>query len=340
MRLAADFTLSKPLTIFLTGALGKVALNAPYKGKAEDKLASLGLSPADKAAIEAFKADVIEPSMTQLVILDFWAEGCAPCRALTPILEKVAADYATKGVLLVKINVDENKAIAAQFRVQSIPTVYAVFQGQLVADLTSARTQSQLSKMLDQILKQVPVKGEAQSIEAEVEPLIIMGEEVLASGDAARAAAIFAQIVDMAPEHPAALSGLIRSLIASGDLENAQALIAGIRPELMQHPALMRAASAVALAQDAKPVDDLDALTAQVAANPSDQALHFTLAGGLMAAGDHQRAADVLLSMIAADRDWNDGVAKAQLLKLFEVVGITDPWVSAQRRRLSAVLFT
>jgi putative thioredoxin len=303
-------------------------------------VASLGLSPADKAVIEAFKRDVIEPSMTQLIILDFWAEWCGPCKTLTPVLEKVAADYANKGVRLVKVNVDENKVIAAQFRVQSIPTVYAVFQGQLVADLTQMRTEVQLGKMLDQILKQLPVKGEAQSLEEEIEPLVAMGEEVLAGGDAQRALGIFGQIVDMAPEHPAALSGLIRALVGVGDLTAADELIAGLNPELCRAQPITRAISALALARDAKPVGDLGGLQAKVAANPDDHMLRFELAGGLMAAGDRDGAADALLTIIAADRGWNDGAARAQLLKLFEVVGLEDPWVSTQRRRLSAVLFT
>ncbi len=303
-------------------------------------MASLGLSAADKAAVEAFKQDVIEPSMTQLIILDFWAEWCGPCKTLTPVLEKVAADYANQGVRLVKVNVDENKVIAAQFRVQSIPTVYAVFQGQLVADLTQMRTEAQLGKMLDQILKQLPVKGEAQSLEAEIEPLIAMGEDVLASGDAERALGIFGQIVDKAPEHPAALSGLIRALVGVGDLGAADELIAGFTPELLKAQTIVRATSALALARDAKPVGDLDGLQAKIAANPDDHALRFELAGGLMAAGDRDGAADALLAIISADRNWNDGAARAQLLKVFEVVGLEDPWVSAQRRRLSAVLFT
>ncbi|KQS03190.1 thioredoxin [Sphingomonas sp. Leaf357] len=297
------------------------------------------MSAAEREAVEDFRRDVVEPSMENLVVIDFWAEWCGPCKALTPVLEKVAADYADKGVILAKVDTDKNQFIASQFQIKSIPTVYAMFQGQLVADLTPARTESQLKTMLDQILAKLPVPSPAADLEAEIEPLIAMGEQVLAEGDADRAIEIFRQVADIAPAHPAVHSGFVRALVAAGQLDEADAHLAALDEEAAKSPELERARTALALARDARPVDDLSGLAAEVAAHPDDHAKRFELAGGQMAAGDRDAAAESLLAIVAADRDWNEGAARAQLLKLFEVVGLEDPWVSAQRRKLSAILF-
>jgi len=298
------------------------------------------MSAADREAIEAFKRDVVEPSMTALVILDFWAEWCGPCKALGPVIEKVAADYADKGVVLVKINVDEQKLIATQFRVQSIPTVYALFQGQLVADLTPARSESQLKQMLDQILRQLPIQGVAAQVHEDIVPLIAMGEEVLEAGDIERALSIFGQLIEMAPEDAEVISGLARALVKAGQVDEAEAQLADLPPERTKEAPIARARAAIALAREAAPVDDLGGLRARVAADADDHEARFELAGGLMAAGDRDGAADQLLEIIARERDWNEGAARQRLLKLLEVVGLEDPWVREQRRRLSAILFT
>jgi putative thioredoxin len=300
-------------------------------------LATLGLSPAEKEAVDAFRRDVVEPSMTSLVVIDFWAEWCGPCKALTPLLEKVTADYAAKGVTLAKVDVDKNQFIAAQFQVRSIPTVYAMFQGQLVADLSTARTETQLRTMLDQILRQLPVESEEASAEAELEPLIAMGEQVLAEGDAGRALSVFEQIAEMAPEHPQIAAGRARALLALGRPDEAEAVLAALPEEAAKGPEIEQARAALTLAREATPVEDLSGLAAKAATGDMDA--RYELAGGQMAAGDRDAAAATLLAMIADDREWNEGAARARLLKLFEAVGLEDPWVSAQRRKLSAILF-
>lgn len=300
-------------------------------------MATLGLSPAEKEAVDAFRRDVVEPSMTSLVMIDFWAEWCGPCKALTPVLEKVAADYAGKGVKLAKVDVDANQFIAAQFQVRSIPTVYAMYQGQLVADLSSARTETQLRTLLDQILRQLPVQSEEAAVEAELEPLIAMGEQVLHDGDNERALSIFTQLAELAPEHPAVIAGQARALIGLGRADEAEAALATL-PEDAKGPEIAGARAALALAREAQPVADLSGLAAQAAAT-GDMSARYELAGGQMAAGDRDAAAATLLAMIAEDRAWNEGAARQRLLTLFEAVGLEDPWVSAQRRKLSAILF-
>jgi putative thioredoxin len=310
----------------------------------------MGLSIDEQKAVDRFRKAVVEPSQTKLVILDFWAEWCGPCKALTPVLEKVAAEYADKGVVLSKLNVDEEQFIAAQFQVRSIPTVYAMFQGQPIADLTNARSESQLKAMLDQLLAQLPIDGGAADgvpgeppapSPEEVAQFVKLGEEALAAGDPQRAAGIFAQITEFAQDNAPAHAGLVRALVQLGEVDQAKQVMEVIDsdPRLATDPAIAPARSALELAGTRVDDSELAALRAAAAAAPDDMDAQFAFAEAAFAAGQRDDAADTLLTMIAADREWNEGAARAKLLKIFEATGLEDEWVVGVRRRLSRVLF-
>jgi putative thioredoxin len=305
----------------------------------------MGLSIDEQKAVERFKTDVVEPSMSKLVILDFYADWCGPCKALAPMLEKVAAEYADKGVVLKKIDVDQEKFIAAQFQVQSIPTVYALFQGQPVADLTNARSESQLKQTLDQILAQLPIEGgeagPGGQPQQDVAQFVEMAEQVLADGDAERAAGVFMQVVQMVPDNAAAHAGLVRALVQAGRIEDAQSALAAAeaQPSVAADPQLEQARSALELAGNKVDDGELAALREKAAANPDDLQARYDYAEAAFAAGDRDAAAEELLALVERDREWNDGAARTRLIDIFGAVGLEDPWVVATRRRLSKILF-
>ena len=297
----------------------------------EPVLASLSTAATEKASIEAFRKDVVEASMTQLVLVDFWAEWCGPCKTLTPLLERTVAAYPGR-VSLVKIDVDKNQTLAGQFRIQSIPTVYAFVNGQPVDGFQGALGERELKAFIDKLLAGVPVPVEASEADAAAEI------EALAEGAFAEAAEMYGALSRELPERHDFAAGLTRALLAGGDVEGAATALAAV-PADSKEAGVAQARAALTLAQDAGPAGDIAALRAAVAAEPDSHDERFELANSLIGAGDRDGAAGALLEIVRRDSAWNDGAARARLLKLFEAAGLGDPWSVATRRKLSTILF-
>lgn len=280
-----------------------------------------------------FMADVIEPSRTVPVIVDFWAPWCGPCKTLGPALE--AAVTAAKGaVRMVKINVDENQGLAGQLRIQSIPTVYAFFNGQPVDGFQGAVPGSEIKAFIDRLAKMgggVPDGGLAEALEA--------AEQMLEEGAAADAAETFAAILEEEPENAAAYGGMIRTYIAIGDLDQADAFAAAAPEKIATSKEIEAARAQIELARQAAKAGPVDDLRAALSRDPANRQTMFDLATAQHASGDIEGAVNTLLDLFKLDREWNNGAARAQLFTVFDALKPQDPIVLAGRRRLSSMIF-
>ncbi len=300
-----------------------------------------GASPAANDSLikegsdRAFMADVVEASRTVPVIVDFWATWCGPCQQLGPALEKLVR--AAKGaVKLVKIDIDRNPAIAGQLRVQSIPAVYAFFQGRPVDFFVGALPESQLKAFVDRLLKLTGGAGGG----SDLEDALAEAQGILEEGDAVSASEIYQDILTHEPEHGGAYAGLVRCLIATGDFKQARQLVSKPPASLANDKDLAAAKAALDVAEQTRSVGPVHDLQARVAASPDDHHARFDLALALFAEGKREGAVDALLEIIRRDREWNEQQARKQLVKFFEVFGPTDPLTISSRRRLSSMLFS
>ena len=301
-----------------------------------------GSGPAPQAAsdlikettTQTFVKDVIEESKRQPVLIDFWAPWCGPCRQLTPIIEK--AVRAAKGkVKLVKMNIDEHPQIPGQMGIQSIPAVIAFVNGQPADGFMGAVPESQLNAFIEKLTKGVTAPGEPNIAE-----ILQEAEAVLAEGDAAAAAQIYAEVLQHDSTNIAALAGLAKCYAVSGAMEQAKQTLAKVPESKRNDPAVKAVQTAIDLAEQAEQLGPVAELEQKVAADPLDHQARFDLATALNAQGNRAAATEQLLAIIKRDRKWNEDGARKQLVQFFEAWGGADEATVDGRRRLSTILFS
>ena len=277
-----------------------------------------------------FVKDVIEASRKVPVLVDFWAPWCGPCKQLTPLIEKVVRAHKGK-VRLVKINIDENPAIAGQLRVQSIPTVYAFRDGRPLDGFMGAQPESAIKAFVDRLLG-----DEGSDAAATIEA----ADKALADNDLQTAAELYAGLLQEEPQNVAALAGLARCYLKSGDTARAEQTIGLVPPDKKDAAPVASVRAALELARNAAKAGDIPKLEARIKATPTDHQARIDYALALAAGGRKTEALDQLLEAVRRDRKWNDEAARRQLVQLFDAWGPKDPATLEGRRRLSSILFS
>lgn len=288
---------------------------------------------------ENFEAQVIKASMKHPVLVDFWAPWCGPCKQLMPMLEEAVAK-ANGAVRLAKVNVDDNQDLAQALRVQSVPTVFAFFQGQPVTAFTGVRSQSELDHLMTQ-LSGLAKQGAPDAVD--IPATLAQAAQALALGDIPSAQDHYARILAQDENNEAAYTGMIRCYLALPDLEQAQYMLDDAPETIAATPGFAAVRIAVEMAANAPQAGELEKMAKALASAPGDHQMRFDYATALFGAGQKKEAVDQLLEIIRRDRanekKWEDDKARQHLLKLFEAMGPSDPETLAGRRKLSSLLF-
>jgi len=304
----------------------------PILGQAGGQAGAAAVTDGSDAT---FREDVIDASMSVPVVVDFWAPWCGPCKQLGPAIEKVIANTQGKAKL-VKINIDENPAIAGQLRVQSIPAVFGFVGGRPVDGFAGALPESQIKEFVSRLIQMAG--GDAED---PIEQAMEQASEAADAGDYATAAGIYAQVVQHDPEHVSAIAKLAQAYLKLDELDAARQVLSGVPEDKADDAEVTSARAALELAEKAgEAASQLGELEAKLEANPNDHQARLDLADAQAAMGQSEEAIDNLLHIIMVDRGWNDDAARLHLLKVFEALGPTDEAVVSGRRRLSSLLFS
>ena len=280
-----------------------------------------------------FVKEVVEASKLKPIVVDFWAPWCSPCKQLAPILENAVAETNGK-VSLVKVNIDESQSIAGQLQIQSIPTVYVFYQGEVVDGFQGNIQESEIKSFIN---KTMSLLGPGK----EVEELFSILNTCIENNDWEKAVEISREILNSDNKNIEAHVCLIKAYLGLKKFSESKELVSSMPKELLSENKIQEAIQSIEVSEKSYlAIGQLESLKEKVNKKPEDLQLKIDLSIALFGNSQIEESFNLLLSSIKIDPNWNEQAARKQLLEFFQILGLNSDEVKVARRQLSSILFS
>ena len=279
---------------------------------------------------DQFVEEVVEKSKTTPVIVDFWAPWCGPCKQLTPILESIVNKKNGK-IILAKINVDENQGIAAQLKIQSIPTVYGFVEGRPIDAFQGAQPESKIEAMIDKLIDATPGN--------EIPKLLEEAESFFQGKEYEKAKNLYENLIALDPGNVKIIAGLLRTLLQLEKFEDINEMLDSLDEKILEDSEIKKIIKLVDNLHGDENSSSINEIEKKLKNNPNDKNIRLELSIEHLKSNQIDRGFQELLILYEQDPKWNDEAAKKKLLEYFDMLGFNDPNVVEARKKLSSIMF-